>query len=110
VDNYNKLRTDASSAQVQPPKSAWNKLEAKLDHKAFQARAKKKRFINLLMSFAAVGLLLFISIYVYQEANKGPELAKGHIASWEELDLKSDQFFNVTKVQGLTAAYGKTSS
>jgi len=105
LDKYENIRAQASKAKSTPPANAWDRIEDKLDNRINLAMDAKRKFFRQLFSLAAIMVLILASVYIYQETNKHPELSRGNIASWEELENTNEFHFDQSKVQFLNTAY-----
>lgn len=105
MDNYKDIQKAAAESRTTPPNSAWKKLDNKLDHKnKLIAKARQKK-INYLTSLVAFGIILVGAIFIYNETHRLPDPASGQIAQWEDLELNSDQYYDVDRLHLLHEAY-----
>ncbi len=105
MDNYENIRAAANKATTTPPRSAWDKLEGKLDYQEKVKASKLRRTLLYLAGLAACCAFIWVSSYVYNESNKIPTSANGHIAQWEDLDAGDSGYYDTAKIHSLKLAY-----
>ena len=107
---FDYLKKMANELEIQAPESSWNKLEEKLNLSRKQKILQFRSGIRLLMSIAAVVVVLVIAIGVMQNINSNiSDVNRGTIVEWEELDTHLDFFYSTEQIRELNAAYSKLS-
>lgn len=105
MDNYKDIQKKAAESRRTPPASTWKKLDDKLDHRAKLDDKAKRTKLNYLASIAAFGAIMIGCIFIYQETYKLPDPVNGQVAEWEDLDLRTDQYYDVDRLHILHSAY-----
>ena len=108
MDNYSKLREEANGYRVEPSGKAWERVEQKLDNNLVKTQRKKDAMKRRMLSVMGVSLILICTYLIIHESRKPTFVDMGQIASWEDLKVQDDDFYNLQNVRLLDTAYRLT--
>ena len=99
--HYKKLREEADNMRVNPPVSAWPKIQKRLQKEPVDSNRFKLSARFILSIAASVFLAVFCyNLFVFNVETRSDSL-KGNIASWESLDTNADYLYSVEQVRAL---------
>ena len=108
MDNYSKIREEANGYRVEPSGKAWERVEQKLDYSLIQTQRKKDLIKRRMLSVMALSLIVACTYLIIHESRKPTFVDMGQIASWEDLKVQDDDFYNLQNVRLLETAYRST--
>ena len=94
--------------RIEPSGQAWDRVEQKLDSAIIQNKRKNDLLKNRLASVLGLSLIVLCTFLIVKESNKPTLVDIGQIASWEDLNVQEDEFYNLQNVRILDTAYRLT--
>jgi len=95
-DSYKHIKSLADSHREEPPVSAWDRIEYKLQSEKSTVKKKKLNLVRFWFSIAASLMVIVTCSYIiYTESRITPDYNQGHIAEWEDIGIETDYLYSV---------------
>ncbi len=101
------LRDKARHIQQAPDAHVWMRIENKLLKEDHRKRMRSQWVTRWISGIAAV--FIFVAVFIqWNDILPSPaQTSEGTIASWEELEIVNDDFYNVQRVHNIHLAYAR---
>jgi len=95
-DSYKHIKSLADSHREEPPVSAWERIEYKLQSVKSTRRHQKLNKVRFWLTIAASLMVIITCSYIiYTESPFIPDYNQSHIAEWEDIGIETDYLYSV---------------